>query len=323
MTTAAIKLERRDRARTALQLLLRLAPPVVIIGLLWSLADGPGALALLAGANWLYLLLAFVAVNLQTIASAWRWHRVAARLDQHIPPAHAVAEYYVSQLVNQSLPGGVLGDAARAVRARHQAGLGIAARAVIIERLAGQLAMFGLLAVALVWALLTPGGLELAIGADQLWAGALVLLVLAALALLAWALARRSWGQQTGRSISTALFAKGAWIEQLPLAGVIVALNLLSFTLCALATGTTLDAEGIVVLVPLILCAMLIPTTVAGWGFREGAAAALFPLAGATAAAGFAASLAFGLVILAASLPGLFFLRQRPTAPQNHGDRRD
>lgn len=323
MTTAAIKLERRDRARTALQLLLRLAPPVVIIGLLWSLADGPGALALLAGANWLYLLLAFVAVNLQTIASAWRWHRVAARLDQHIPPAHAVAEYYVSQLVNQSLPGGVLGDAARAVRARHQAGLGIAARAVIIERLAGQLAMFGLLAVALAWALLTPGGLELPIGADQLWAGALVIFALLALAVLGWALARRYWRQQTGRSIATALFAKGAWIEQLPLAGVIVALNLLSFTLCALATGTTLDAEGIVVLVPLILCAMLIPTTVAGWGFREGAAAALFPLAGATAAAGFAASLAFGLVILAASLPGLFFLRQRPTAPENHGDRRD
>jgi len=36
-------------------------------------------------------------------------------------------------------------------------------------------------------------------------------------------------------------------------------------------------------------------------------------LTGATAAAGFAASLAFGFVILAASLPGLFvLLRQRP-----------
>lgn len=323
MTAAEIKLERRDRTRTALRLLLRLAPPLVIIGLLWSLADGPAALALLAEANWLYLLLAFIAVNLQTLASAWRWHRVASRLDQHIPPGHAVAEYYVSQLVNQLLPGGVLGDAARAVRARHQAGLGIAARAVIIERLAGQLAMFSLLAVALAWALLNPGGLALAIGPDQLWTGALVLLALTVLAVFAWALARRYWRQQTGRSIWTALFAKGAWIEQLPLAGVIVALNLLSFTLCALATGTTLDVESILVLVPLILCAMLIPTTVAGWGFREGAAAALFPLAGATAAAGFAASLAFGLVILAASLPGLFFLRQRYTAREQHGDRRD
>lgn len=313
MTTSAFKLERRERGRAPLKLLLRLLPPVVIIGLLWNLADGPAALALLAKADWLYVFLAFVAVNLQTIASAWRWHRVAARLGQHIPPGHGVAEYYLSQLVNQSLPGGVLGDAARAVRARHQAGLGIAAKAVIIERLAGQIAMFSLLAIGFVWALLNPGGLALSIGTNELWAGALVLLCVVVLGLLAVHLARRRWHRHLGSSIVTALVAKGAWIEQASLAVVIVALNLSSFALCALATGTTLSAEGILVLVPLILCAMLIPTTVAGWGFREGAASALFPLAGATAAAGFAASIAFGLVILAASLPGLFFLlRHRP-----------
>lgn len=313
MTTPAFKLERRERGRVPLKLLLRLLPPVVIIGLLWSLADGPSAIALLADANWGYLFLAFIAVNLQTIASAWRWHRVAARLGQDIPAGHAVAEYYLSQLVNQSLPGGVLGDAARAVRARHQSGLGTAAMAVIIERLAGQIAMFSLLVLALVWAVLTPGGLGLSIGMSEVLVGALVLLALVGLGLAVAHLARRNWRQRLGHSVTTALFARGAWIEQLPIAGVILALNLSSFTLCALATGTTLSAEGILVLVPLILCAMLIPATVAGWGFREGAAAALFPLAGATAAAGFAASLAFGFVILAASLPGLFFLlRQRP-----------
>lgn len=313
MTTPAFKLERRERGRVPLKLLLRLLPPLVIIGLLWNLADGPAALALLAGADWVYLFLAFVAVNLQTIASAWRWHRVATRLGQDIPPKRAVAEYYLSQLVNQSLPGGVLGDAARAVRARRQAGLGIAAKAVIIERLAGQIAMFSLLALALVGAVISPGGLALSVGLNELLAGTLVLLALVALGVAAVRLARQRWRQHLGRSVVTALFAKGAWVEQLPLAGVILVLNLSSFTLCALATGTTLSAEGILVLVPLILCAMLIPATVAGWGFREGAAAALFPLAGATASAGFAASLAFGLTILAASLPGLFFLlRQRP-----------
>ncbi|UJW86216.1 lysylphosphatidylglycerol synthase transmembrane domain-containing protein [Devosia sp. SL43] len=313
MTAAA--LERRTWARSLWPLLLRLAPPVVIIGLLWSLADGPGALALLAGADWRNLFLAFVAVNLQTIASAWRWHRVASRLGQTIPFGHAVAEYYLSQLVNQSLPGGVLGDAARAVRARHEVGLGIAAKAVIIERLAGQIAMFGLLTVALVWALFNPRGLALALGPEQLMAGTLVLLAVVALYLVASRLARRHRRRPLGASIATALFARGAWKEQLPLACLIVALNLASFTLCALATGTTLGLESIVVLVPLILCAMLIPTTVAGWGFREGAAAALFPLAGATAAAGFAASIAFGIIILAASLPGLFVLLRQPPKP--------
>jgi hypothetical protein len=81
-----------------------------------------------------------------------------------------------------------------------------------------------------------------------------------------------------------------------------------------------LSAEAIMVLVPLILSAMLIPATIGGWGFREGAAAALFPLAGASASAGFATSVAFGLVILAASLPGLPVLLQarRPLPNNDH-----
>jgi hypothetical protein len=53
---------------------------------------------------------------------------------------------------------------------------------------------------------------------------------------------------------------------------------------------------------------MLIPLTISGWGVREGAAAALFPLAGTTASEGFAASVAFGLVLLVAVLPGLLTL---------------
>jgi glycosyltransferase 2 family protein len=57
-------------------------------------------------------------------------------------------------------------------------------------------------------------------------------------------------------------------------------------------------------LVPIILFAMLVPLSVSGWGLREGAAAALFPVAGATAAEGFATSVAFGLAFLVAVLPG-------------------
>lgn len=294
--------------RSRWRYLVRLAPPVIIIGLLWSLADGPSALARLADADWHYLVLAFIAVNLQTIASAWRWHRVAARLGQAIPPRRAVAEYYLSQLVNQSLPGGVLGDAVRAVRARHEAGLGIAAKAVIIERLAGQIAMFALLAIAGTWAILTPGGFTLAVDQNQLLIGVSAIFVLALVACLALRLIRKKWSARLGQSIRIALVDNGAWLEQSLLSAAIVALNLASFTLCARATGTILGPEAVLVLVPLILCAMLVPTTVAGWGFREGAAAGLFPLVGATAAAGFAASLAFGLVILAASLPGLLVL---------------
>lgn len=306
MTSETLDIDQDVRPRSRWRFLLRLAPSIILIGLLWSLADGPAALSLLSNADWRYLVLAFVAVNLQTIASAWRWHRVAARLGLTIPPNGAVAEYYLSQVVNQSLPGGVLGDAARAVRARHEAGLAIAAKAVIIERLAGQIAMFGLLAIAGTWAILAPGGLSLSVSQNQLFVTAFAICALALALGAAFRLIRKKWSARLGQSIKIALVDHGAWVEQSVLSGLIVVLNLASFTFCALATGTTLGVEAILVLVPLILCAMLVPATVAGWGFREGAAAGLFPLVGATAAAGFAASLAFGLTILAASLPGLF-----------------
>jgi uncharacterized membrane protein YbhN (UPF0104 family) len=80
--------------------------------------------------------------------------------------------------------------------------------------------------------------------------------------------------------------------------------NVAAFALCARAVGAPLPLGAVLGLVPLILFTMLIPLTVAGWGLREGAAAALFPVAGASAEAGLAASIAFGLVFVAAVLPG-------------------
>jgi uncharacterized membrane protein YbhN (UPF0104 family) len=83
-----------------------------------------------------------------------------------------------------------------------------------------------------------------------------------------------------------------------------VACNLAAFAFCARATGTSLGPLATVAIVPLILTAMLLPLSVGGWGWREGAAAALFPVAGFGAGAGLAASVAFGIVILIAAAPG-------------------
>ena len=82
-------------------------------------------------------------------------------------------------------------------------------------------------------------------------------------------------------------------------------LNVAGFACCAAAVGLALPPATALALVPLILLTMLIPITISGWGLREGAAAALLPLAGATAAEGLAASVAFGLAVLVAALPGI------------------
>jgi uncharacterized membrane protein YbhN (UPF0104 family) len=291
-----------------LQVGVRLAVPVVLVGLVFALADGPQALSRLGALEWGWVIAALVATNAQTVLSALRWQLVARRIGLVMPLRRAVAEYYLSSLVNQSLPGGMVGDAARAVRSRRQADLPTAAKAVVIERMAGQIFMFGTLGAGLAYAYLAPEGMVLPTASWQ-WLGLMLIgLGIVGLLVLLTRRARLKWLANFGDAARKALWRNGAWLEQGVLGLVIVAVNLAIFALCALATGTALSLEAIMVLIPLILIAMLIPTTVAGWGFREGAAAALFPLAGASAAAGLAASIVFGLVILAASLPGLLVL---------------
>jgi hypothetical protein len=84
-----------------------------------------------------------------------------------------------------------------------------------------------------------------------------------------------------------------------------VGANLLAFAACAAAVGVWLSPAEIMVILPLVLFAMLLPVSIGGWGLREGAAVALFPLAGATGAEGFAASACFGVVFLISALGGL------------------
>ncbi len=285
--------------------LIALAVPLALMALLWHFADGPAALARLGAANPFWLAAAILGLNAQTVLSALRWQRTAAALGAEIPATEAVREYYVSQFGNQTLPGGVIGDAARALRSRRQAGLGVAAAAVVAERAAGQGALTVLLLAGAGLSLLLPG----VRWPSPLWPAALLA---GAAAVLAIGAVLALGNHAAGRTARAALFAPGHFRRQAALSAAIVALNIASFVLTARATGTSLPLSAALALVPLILTAMLIPASVAGWGWREGAAAALFPLAGATASEGLAASLAYGLLMLLSALPGAFWLVRSP-----------
>ncbi|MFD1482073.1 lysylphosphatidylglycerol synthase transmembrane domain-containing protein [Paracoccus nototheniae] len=282
-----------------------------VMTLLWVGLDGAQALRLLAQADPRWLALAMLALTAQTVLSALRWRITARQLGQTIPMGRAVGEYYLAQVVNQSLPGGVLGDAGRAVRARHQAGLKRAGAAVAIERLAGQVTLFLTLACGALIVTLMPGGLVL-----PAWVMGLIGAALACG--VAMALAVGGAGRLSGRAgraardlraaLRVTLLNRRALPAQIGLNLAITAANLAAFAFCARATGTEMAPVAVAVLVPLILLTMILPVTVSGWGLREGAAAGLFPLIGASAQAGMAASLAFGLIFLASTLPGLLVL---------------
>lgn len=292
-------------------LLLRVGVTAALLTLLWLTVDGPAAAEMLLEANPVWLVGAVLVLTAQTFFSALRWRLTARALDQVIPLGHALREYYLSQIVNQSLPGGVLGDAGRAVRARHGAGLKRAGQAVVFERLAGQLVLLIVTLGAIIGVAVVPGGIVLPDWVPQLVTGGLGIIGLAVVALWLVRRGQGAVGRQT-RDWTGAFF--GAVLhprvlpEQILLSLATTVLNLLAFAMCARAVGTELPLVSVMIVVPLILFTMLVPISVSGWGLREGAASALFPVIGATATQGFAASFAFGLVFMASVLPAIPFL---------------
>ena len=274
---------------------LRLGASLAILGLVWWQIDAPDAAARLAEAHPGWLLAGLAALWAQTLLSAWRWRLVGRALGVMIAPARALSEYFLAQLVNQTLPGGVLGDLSRAWRSAEGVGIARAGGAVLVERVLGQVALMALLVAGLVWAARAPG--QIRVPAEVLIPAGLVLGLLIAGLGVVLLLPRLA-------QASRALLPAGVMLPQLALSLGAAALNLLAFDFAARATGTTLPPAAIAVLVPLILLTMLVPVTVSGWGLREGAAAALFPLAGASDAAGLAASTAFGLIFLISTLIG-------------------
>lgn len=280
----------------------------VMAYLLWRVADGPEILRTLADAQMIWLLLAVVLLICQTVLSAIRWKVTAAQLGQTLSVVHAVKEYFLSQVVNQALPGAVMGDAARAVRARGEAGLVISGQAVIFERLAGQIAMFVTMAVAFGVTFLVAGGLEW----PATYASAIGTAVLIGTGVMGFGVLAGFKPDLIGtrfskfiRPLHAALLSRQVLPAQIGLGAAITLCNLAAFAVCAWAVGFALPFAAVVAIVPVVLFSMLIPFTVSGWGFREGSAAVLLPLVGIAPSAAVAASVMFGIAMLIAVLPGL------------------
>ncbi len=286
--------------------ILRPAVAVLVLAGLWYGFDGAAIVAHLSAARPGWLALATILLSAQIVLSALRWRLTAGALGQDFGRRLAIREYHLGVLANMALPGGVLGDAGRAVRVRaiSDAGLARAALAVVIERMAGQVT----LAVALLLGLaFWPGGAGWAV----LGFGGLLVITGTV-----FGLARLGFGLlvQLKGALADAWLRAGIWKRQLPFSAAILAANLGAFAAASAAIGAPLTLSIASVVLPLTLAAMLIPLSIAGWGLREGAAAALWPLAGFTAEAGIAASVAFGLCALVAALPGLTVLARRAPA---------
>lgn len=283
----------------------------LLVALVMRLGTGPVGEGLLALGPPL-LGTALVLTVLTTVCSALRWQLVARYVGGGLTLGTAVAACYQSQLINLTLPGGVIGDVDRGLRqgrrvASVRGGLG----AVLLERTAGQVVLVAVTVLALLVA--TPfalggttagasaGGVTAAAGATPVAPGALVrgaaLLGGAALVIGSVLLARRvGWAFVAG----VGLTSLGA-----------VAGHVATLVVAARTVGVTLPLGRLVPLALVVLLVAGLPLNLAGWGPREGAAAWAFAAAGSSASEGLAVAVAYGAAVTVAALPGVVGLLRR------------
>ncbi len=286
--------------------ILRWSRPAVaaaaLLALIWRLGSGPfldGVRALDARA-----LLAAAAIFLvTTTCCAWRWKIVARGLGVRLSLPAAVAAYYRCLFLNITLPGGLAGDVDRGVshgRDVHDVGRGL--RTVVWERTAGQVVQV-VLTVSVLFVLPSPVRSSMPLVASGLVAATV------AVVLFDRVLKRRgrSRWDRARKAVVTDIRAGLLHRKALPAVALTTAVAVLGYALmfliAARTVGVTAPVSRLLPLALLAMLAMVLPS-IAGWGPREGATAWMFAAAGLGADRGAATAVAYGVMVLAASLPG-------------------
>ena len=286
--------------------ILRWARPALAVAALaaviWRLGTGPfldGVRALDGRA----LLAAAAIFFVTTVCCAWRWKIVAGGLGLRLSLPAAVAAYYRCLFLNLTLPSGVAGDVHRGVsHGRDGRDVGRGLRAVAWERGAGQVIQV-LLTISVVLVLPSPVRSSM-----PLVAGALVATGLAVVLVDRVQRGRRGSRWERARNAVVADVRDGvAHRNALPAVVVTTIVAVLGyafiFLIAARTTGVTAPVSRLLPLAFLAILAMVLPS-IAGWGPREAATAWVFSAAGLSADRGAATAVAYGVMVLAASLPG-------------------
>ena len=254
--------------------------------------------------------LAALAIGLvTTVLSAGRWWLVARGLGVPLRLGRAVADTYRAQFLNSVLPAGVLGDVDRAV-SHGLADGGPAARAVVLERVAGQTVVVGTGVAALAGSGAAAAGLLLGPAPAAVAAGTAVGCAVLGVAArrsvrLRALLVRAAAGVRS--DVRAGLGGRtGPGVVLLSVAG--LAGHLALFVVAARTAGAEAPLRELLPLLLAALLAMVLPLNVGGWGPREAVAAVGFSAAGYGAALGLAVAVVFGVLGLVACLPGAVVL---------------
>lgn len=252
-------------------------------------------------------------VLLQHVVLAWRWHRIVRWLGGDWSLRNSLKWLFIGLFLNQALPTGIGGDAAR-MWALHRNGhsAAVAVSSVVAERGTG-LAVLCLMIVLAV--LVGPSSL-----ATSRLGQVLVLCSLGVIALLATLVLADRWltrwlpariAGPSGRlaaAVRSVCATRRAFLEVLAGGVVAASLGLWAGIVLGDALGVGQEASVYVALIGATVLLTLVPVSLGGWGVREAGMVALFSQMGSAPEPVLALSVLWGLLPLSVALPGALLL---------------
>jgi uncharacterized membrane protein YbhN (UPF0104 family) len=289
-----LPIERSPLAGRRAKAAIRVAGLLAFLALLAAMVDLPEVWARVSSFSGASLALTVALQAVIVVALSWRFAIAARAAGAGIDVIAANRLTFLSTLANLLLPTSLAGDAGRVLFVRgYGLGLSSALAVGIFDRFVG-LAALG--AIVLAGAAVAPGTVEGGVIAT-------ISLIVAALGVAIFV----HW-RQSGRLQEAA----GALRVLRPgVVGASVALSLLGHLLSVTIAFAILRDLGVAVsfghtllLFPAVLLSASLPVSVGGWGARELAAVAVFPLVGVPGPAAMAMTLIFGLSQLLACVLG-------------------
>jgi len=300
-------------AMQRIKFLIRLLVTVSILAVILRSIDIRQAWQVAARARLEWLLLALLMQFGSTALAAYRWQLIMRNLGFGQTFPFYWNSYFKGMFFNQGLPTSIGGDALRVLDV---AGCGFRKRdalvGIVIDRITG---LGALLLLALMAHLVNPDLLPEQISHPIVWlvaAGLLGFVGLSFLGRLPW-LARHPQ-LVVLKTVSDRLLQAVSLHRLLLLASSLLVplLAMLTFFAVGQALGLRYDLVTYFAIVPPALVLTVIPISIAGWGVREGVLVGLFSLIGADKTVVLMMSLAYGILLILASLPGLaVFLNSR------------
>lgn len=298
-----------------IKLIIKILITLAILFVIASKIDIAAVVQVVRGMQWEYLILALALQLLSAAIAAWRWYHIMRKLQFRERPMYYLKSYLKGTFFNQALPGGVGGDAYRVLEAAKLGnGKKPAFYGVLLDRLLG---LIGLLLLNLIANIAYPDLLPYGIFhlLNLMALGGIAAVVVFAMLGKIDAFERYKYTRHL-HEISADLRRVYHDPRAIALHSIVSVLihfvSMLAVYVIGIGVGLQYSLLTFLVLVPPVMLLTIAPISLAGWGVREGGMIGLFLLVGADKTLVLSMSVLYGLILLAASLPGLYlFLTSR------------